>query len=278
MTITRTLKINGARIAVQDVGEGPPLVFTHGWALSQQWWWKQVEHLKDRYRVVTYDVRGHGRSGGRKKNFHDFQLLVDDLEELRDKLELKDAVVVGHSMGGAITLHHAVQRPSTLRGLVLVDSPQADGGFDNLLTMLGLDVVSRPFLPLLGDTTVLSLAWPILRDQMWSRKFQKKNKKLIKQSRREFEDNDLTAVLRAFSALVRREEIDDDLRSIKVPALVLIGQKDDAIPREAAEDLAADIPKARLSIVPKAGHMSMVEQSDFVNAQLDAYLAKVCAP
>jgi pimeloyl-ACP methyl ester carboxylesterase len=90
--------------------------------MSATEWRPQLEALRDRYEVIAYDVRGHGRTGGSDVDAYDVDLFAKDLHELLDALDVANPVVVGHSMGGAIAQVYAVTYPDRVAGVVLLDT------------------------------------------------------------------------------------------------------------------------------------------------------------
>ncbi|MEO5859260.1 MAG: alpha/beta hydrolase, partial [Pyrinomonadaceae bacterium] len=96
-TITTT---DGTEIFYKDVGTGQPIVFSHGWPLSSDDWDSQIFYFASRgFRCIAHDRRGHGRSSATWEN-NEMDTYSDDLAELTAKLDLKDAVHIGHSTGG----------------------------------------------------------------------------------------------------------------------------------------------------------------------------------
>ena len=112
---------NGVRLYYTDAGSGaPPLLFIHGWCCNQTHWRSQVSAFRRRHRVVTVDLRGHGKSD---KPQHDYTMdgFAEDIEWLIGKLDLRKPVVIGHSMGGLITLLLARRKKRPLRAIVMID-------------------------------------------------------------------------------------------------------------------------------------------------------------
>src|SRR5256885_16946083 len=97
---------DGVEIFYKDWGKGQPIVFSHGWPLSADDWDAQMQFfLKNGYRVIAHDRRGHGRSSQIGRG-HDMDHYADDLAQLTAHLDLKDAVDIGHSTGGCEVAHY----------------------------------------------------------------------------------------------------------------------------------------------------------------------------
>jgi non-heme chloroperoxidase len=97
---------DGTELYYKDWGNGQPIVFSHGWPLSADAWDPQMLFLGQKgYRVIAHDRRGHGRSG-QPWNGNSMDQYADDLAELMDALDLKDAIMVGHSTGGGEVAHY----------------------------------------------------------------------------------------------------------------------------------------------------------------------------
>lgn len=114
---------DGVRIHYQDQGRGAPLVLVHGWMMSHKVFRNQIESLSDEFRVVAPDLRGCGESGARAGT-HQVPRYAQDLAELVDHLRLRDATIVGWSMGGGITVEHLLAHGTKrVRAVGLVDFP-----------------------------------------------------------------------------------------------------------------------------------------------------------
>ena len=110
-------EVNGTRLYYEACGGGPALLFLHGFTLDHRMWRAQVEGLSDRYRVITYDARGFGRSA---MPGSDPYLHSEDAASLCEHLGIDRVVAVGHSIGGHQTLELAMTRPDLVAGWVSV--------------------------------------------------------------------------------------------------------------------------------------------------------------
>ena len=116
---------DGTTLYYNDWGTGQPIVFSHGWPLSADAFEDQMFFLASRgYRCIAHDRRGHGRSS-QPWNGNDLDTYADDLAELAEKLDLKDAVHVGHSIGGGeIARYIARHGTSRLAKAALISAPR----------------------------------------------------------------------------------------------------------------------------------------------------------
>lgn len=115
---------DGVVIRFTDQGKGSPaLVFVHGWSCDAGYWDAQVKHFASTNRVVTIDLAGHGRSGQERK-VYTIEAFGGDVAAVLQKLDLKGAILVGHSMGGPVVVEAALAAPDRVAGLVGVDNFQ----------------------------------------------------------------------------------------------------------------------------------------------------------
>lgn len=135
-------------------GDGsPPLVFVHGWSCDQAYWREQVEHFAGHHSVVTVDVAGHGESGLGREDWT-MPSFGGDVAAVMEALDLRDAVLIGHSMGGDVIVEAARQAPGRVRGLVWVDAyrtlgtPRSDADVEAIMAPFrqDLDGTMRQFI------------------------------------------------------------------------------------------------------------------------------------
>ncbi len=125
---SRFAEIDGARIHYRDEGSGPAVVLIHANFASLIGWDPWVEALRDRYRVVRFDMTSHGLSGADATGDYGLPRTVELMERLFDRLEVDRAAVVGTSLGGTVAMHYAVRNPQRVAGLVLISPGSLEPG------------------------------------------------------------------------------------------------------------------------------------------------------
>ncbi|MFB6074611.1 MAG: alpha/beta fold hydrolase [Haloarculaceae archaeon] len=268
-----TVRTNDVDTYYERSGEGPPVVFVHGAIVDHGQWDPQVERLAGEYTVVTYDLRGHGRTGPSDRSAYSIELFAEDLAALVDALGLERPVVVGHSMGGCVALAYAVAHPDGLSGLVLADSfgPRP------------LDWRERLQRSSLRATIPLVRLFGYERVERWQVWLQERL-----QGEGVSGDYERVEALRATGPLMTSEEFAKVIRAlvafarsgldpaaVAVPTLVLHGENDAGFVRRQAAHLGATIPDATVQSVPDAGHAANLDNPDAFTTDLGAFLARV---
>ena len=264
---------DSTRIFFKDFGAGPPVVFSHGWPLNADAWDAQMVFLGQRgHRVVAHDRRGHGRSA-QTWDGNTMDQYADDLAELIEHLDLKDAVLVGHSTGGGEVAHyvgrHGTGRVSkvVLVGAVpplMLKTEKNPGGlpqevFDGIRKNT-FDNRAQFF----KDLTVPFYGWNRegakpsegLRDAFWLQGMMGGLKGQY-DCIREFSEVDYT----------------EDLKRIDVPTLIVHGDDDQIVPIGASAMLSSKIVRgATLKVYPGGSHGLAQTQQDAFNADLLAFI------
>jgi len=241
-------------------GQGPALVFIHGWAASQKFWQYQVRYFAARYRTVTYDLRGHGES---EKPLEGYTVPdhASDLARLIAQLHLSTPILVGHSFGGMIALQYALSHPSDIKALVLVGAsphPVTSRWQRFQITVLGW--IIRLSRKQAAKITKGQLFAPETDDRVidWV------NSDSLRTPKR---------VVLACLEATKRFNVIDRIREIAVPTLLVRGQYDRATSPALIAHMVRVMPHAARVNVKGAGHNCMLEQPDRFNAALNAFLS-----
>ena len=260
---------DGAKIFYKDWGTGQPVVFSHGWPLNADAWDVQMLFLVQRgYRVIAHDRRGHGRSS-QTGTGNDMDTYADDLAAVIDELDLKDAVLVGHSTGGG-EISHYVGRHGTkrVRKMVLISAVPP------LMLKTEANPIGLPREVFDGIRTSTAgnrsqffrdLALPFYG-------YNRPNAKVTQGVIDEFwREGMLGSVLGEYECIKQFSEVDytSDLQKIDVPTLILQGDDDQIVPIDASGRKSVEIIKnAKLKVYPGASHGMCTTEADKVNADL----------
>jgi len=252
-------EVNGPRT-------GTPVVLIHGFPFSKEMWKPQVEVLKNKYYTVSYDVRGHGRSGTGDGQYT-LELFVDDFIALLDHLRIGRAVVAGLSMGGYIALRAIERHPERFRGLILADTrSEADSNEGKISRANQARKVKADGMKKFAETFVAGL--------FFKETFQR-NPHMIDEITSVIAHTSPLAVAGTFIALAARTDTTASLYTMKVPALILVGRHDSLTPPSASSAMKEKIPNAEMFILPKAAHMSNLENAEEFNRRLLEFLSGI---
>lgn len=226
-------------------------------------WEPQLALAESGWRVIAPHLRGMD-GGPPEAAVATMEDCAADVIDLLDALHIEDAVIGGLSMGGYVTFALFRHAPRYFRGMVLADTrPQADTpeaveGRKRLLAVVrekGAAAVADEMLPkLLGETT--------RRDRP----------DIVAHVRDLVQSNSADAIVGAISALMSRPDSTSILSSIRCPTLILVGEEDTVTPPPLSHDMQKAIGGAELVVVPRAGHLSSVEQPEMFNAALARFL------
>lgn len=269
-----TVKTGDVETYFERRGDGPPVVFVHGATMTHAQWDRQVQALSDEFTTVTYDVRGHGRTGGSPREAYSFDLFAEDLRELIVGLDLDRPVVVGHSMGGCIAQTYAARWPEELGGLVLADTftPHLFSRRE-WLQRVGMLRVAVPMARVLGYERVeRAIVW--LHERLHGEAVSGDYGAVRRLHAEEptMETDEFVKVVRALAGFHRA---DPDFAGIQVPALVLYGEHEPPFVRRHAAELEAELPDATVRVIADAGHNSPLDEPAAFTGALRAFLAEV---
>jgi pimeloyl-ACP methyl ester carboxylesterase len=257
----------GFKIHYVQQGQGPAVVFAHGFVMDHTMFAPQFEDLPDTYRCVAWDMRGHGASDCPPGPWT-MQDTVVDMIDFIEATGTAPCHLVGMSWGGMIAMRVAIQREDLVRSVVLIDTDAGAEGAEQTALYTGYaDTVAEQ-----GVTRELVEATLPL---FYAEKYRTTQPDGIAVHIDRATDMPREAIVEGVRALVSRDSVLDRLGEIRVPALVIHGEEDAAQPIANGQRLADGIPGARLVRIPEAGHTSPLEAPDAVNLALAEFLASV---
>lgn len=260
--------IAGATIAFDDVGSGTPIVFLHAFPLDRTMWAPQVHALSTRSRCIVPDLRGFGASSAAPPWSVD--RYADDVAAILDTAQVQRAVVVGLSLGGYVAFALWRRHRERVRAFVFADTrATADTAeaierrralIETARTGGSAAVAARQIETLVGRTT------------------RERNPELCRAIRATMDAAPVPGIVGALDAMMARPDSTATLATIDVPTLFVVGEEDTVTPVADARGMQALVPNSRLAIVPRAGHLSNVEQPDAFDFAVDEFLRALLRP
>ncbi|HET6507604.1 MAG TPA: alpha/beta fold hydrolase [Baekduia sp.] len=262
------IDLDDIRMNVIDEGEGQVLLFLHGLGACHRIWEAQLDAFRDDFRCVAPDLRNSGRTDVVPGPVS-VEQLADDVARLCERIGVDRAVVVGQSMGGMVAQALAVHHPRLVDVLVFVgsgvDGRHGPGPSKELAPVE--DVARRDGIGALPA---------LVRDGLYPASFQAAHPERIWHFERDLMAFDLEGLL---ALLHRRVETDysTELRTVKVPTLILAGRHDQVLPPEESQYLQQLMPHAELLVWEECGHQPFVEDPARFEALLRAFVASIPA-
>ena len=244
-------KINDINMYYEITGEGYPIVLIHGLSASHDIWLSQQTVFSRQYKVITMDLRGHGQSDKPEMDYS-IELFSNDVIALMNYLGIKQAIIIGVSMGGMVAQRIAIDHSNYIKKLILVDTMSH---MDNCLRMklengailadrFGMEVQARNGLPWAFSTSFINEHFDEIVNII----------------------NDVSGLppgpyVQSVKACIGHD-VRDQLGKIHAQTLVIVGEEDILTPRYFSEVLYENIPDCRMSVIKGSGHVTPMEQAD----------------
>ena len=268
---------DGRTIHLRDEGprDAPVIVLLHGSNADLMTWQQWAEILREEYRVIRFDQRGHGLTGPAADGDYSHEAFVADVGKVADALDLDTFTLAGNSMGGGIAMSYAMEHPERLDALVLVDAGGADiqrEGSGNLaFTLARVPVVNRLAFQIMPRSLVeRSLSQSVSNQQIVTREAVDRYWELAR-----YPGNREATMSRfglGWTVLDKAE-----VAKVEVPTLVMWGKEDALIPFEAGEWYADTLPNATLIAYDGIGHIPMEEAAERSAGDLTVWLSDIAA-
>lgn len=254
-----TFTRDGLRFSYIDEGSGPPLLFLHGAAVSKESWGAQIEHFRASHRVIAPDLRGHGASDAGEVE-HTVEMYAHDVLFLLDELDIPSAVVCGHSAGGFVAQHLALDHAVRVSALVLVDTSY---GITTTVWERMMNAFARLYLrSTSGPKLVEAFAENAGKQSEETRRYCY----AVMQKYAEGKDR-FFQIWHAVETFRSKERLAD----IEQPTLIV---SPDRFAQAAgqAKHMAQTIPNSKRVIVRDSGHMVMMDNPEGFNRELESFL------
>jgi 3-oxoadipate enol-lactonase len=263
------IAVGGSNLYVDVHGapDAPALLLLHAFPLHSGMWARQIAALKGRWRIVAPDFRGFGKSEVGDGQYA-IDLFADDVFAILDALEIglekQPAVACGLSMGGYVLLRAVERDPGRFRALVLADTrADADGNEGKLKRFGAVRALREKGAAAYGQTFADGALGPETKS---------KRPEVVAQVKDMVAKTPVTAMVGAQLAMASRTDTSAVLPRIKVPTLVVVGADDALTPPDLSKQMAAQIPKARLEVLPRSGHLPALEAPEAFNSVLSSFL------
>jgi len=245
------LKLADAEIYYEVHGEGAPFLFCSVTGLDHQAWkFHQVPEFSRDHRVIVFDYRGTGKSSKTVQKYS-IKMFTDDAAALLDHLNVEQAIVCGHSMGGVVAQLLALDHPRKVKKLILASSGAAHPGAQGIPLAMCRDMVRKGFEDYIREHTI---------ETGWTKEFVEKNPALIEKFL-QVRMSGIAPLENYLHFVLARQAHDHTgrLKEINVPTLVLVGDDEnhgatDNTHWAAAHHLAQEIPNAKLVVLKGEGH------------------------
>lgn len=264
--------IDGRQMAYRDVGQGPVIVLGHSYLWDSNMWAPQVEQLSQSFRCIVPELWGHGESDFAPQVTRSLKDYAVQILALLDHLDIDEFTLVGLSAGGMWGAELVALAPQRAKSLVLMD------------TFVGLEpeVIHKKYFAMLNTIESEHCVPEAISDAVvplfFANNALQDNPLLVanfKQSLAEIEGDKAKEIARIGRMVFGRRDLIEELEKFALPTLIAVGQED--IPRPYLESyLMQDcIHGAELIQIPNAGHISNLEQPEFVTNMLESFLARV---
>ena len=242
-------------------GSGPAIFLTHGVGASEDAWRFITPKLIKKFTIITYDLRGHGKSPVTNKDFN-LDSLVLDLERLREKTKIEKAHFVGHSLGGMISPAYARKYPDRVLSVGMLSTVAARSDDDR-----------KKVWQVINDLKTIGVKKTLesLTSRWFTDEFILKNPDLVLRRLNQVAGTDKDVFINVFKIYAETEMI-NWLNEIKKPCLLMTGENDGGCSPSHNKKMSNEIENSKLVIIPNVKHSFLIEAPDLVADNLLSFI------
>ncbi|WP_316859968.1 alpha/beta hydrolase [uncultured Cohaesibacter sp.] len=256
----QTIELN-----IEEYGKrGTPILLIHGFAGTTYSWHKIIPKLEKKHRVFVVDLKGFGHSDKPFDGHYSLYDQVDLINQLIDKLKLRNLTVVGHSMGGSVGMLLAIEETKTrqrrIKKLVVVEGPALDQENPSLVSVLSVPVLS-PLMIAAGPPELIS---KIGSKMTHPRGYKTNREEVLRQAQQFYEPGGKYALLKTATSMISFDtsEVASSYRKMNLPTLLVWCDNDEIVPISVAERLNEILPNSRLQTLKGCAHAPQYLQPD----------------
>jgi pimeloyl-ACP methyl ester carboxylesterase len=266
------VNIEGVDINYLDEGKGHPIMLIHGFSSNLYSWDEQMPALLGKYRVVRYDCRAHGKSESpADPAAYSQEILVREALGLLDVLRIERAFVCGHSMGGNVALHMAINHPDRVDASIVActgSGSSEDDGFKKRFKAIA-EMLDRGELERFTETLLNAPSFSV---------FGRLRPDILEKQKGWLLGNDAEGLAKTIRGVQMKRpsimSLEEELKNMNVPSLILVGEEDMPC-TEPAYFMRKHIPRSKLVVFPKTGHILNLERPADFNREVMAFLSAV---
>ena len=242
-------------------GSGPAIFLTHGVGAAEDAWRIITPKLKKKFTIITYDLRGHGKSPITNKDFN-LDSLVSDLERLREKTNIEKAHFVGHSLGGMISPAYARKYPHRVLSVGMLSTVAGRSEDDR-----------KKIWKVINDLKTIGIKKTLenLISRWFTDEFISKNPDLVSRRLNQVIETDKDVFINVFKIYAETEMI-NWLNEIKKPCLLITGENDGGCSPAHNKKMSNEIENSKLVIISKVKHSLLIETPDLIADNLLSFL------
>lgn len=241
----------------EDVGHGHPIIFIPGFGGLGSFWTAQIEHFRNGFRAITIDQRGVGKSE-RTKGFYSLGQMTDDLKSVMDAAGVSDAILVGHSTGGAIAQAMAVASPERVTGLLLSSTWCKPTNYFRRVFEFRRSLLEIGAKDLFHQAGVF-FRYPPAFSEEHDAAFEKTG------------EVDAETTIARINAILQ-SDLSSISSKIASPTLVVAARDDSLIPQYMSDEVAQQIPQSKYVVLDEGGHFLPETRSDEYNTLLGNFI------
>jgi len=249
----------------EEKGIGQSLIFIHGVGLDLTMWEKQVEDLSKHFRVISYDMVGHGGSE-HPPGPYSLSQFVEQLAELMNHLRIEKSHIIGFSMGGMVAQAYALKYPDKVKTLTIMNAVANRTKEQRNAVLKRVEEVKR--------TGPLATIEPAIK-RWFNLEFMDLQEETVSKIRERLQTNDAASYLAAYTLFATAdEELWPQIQQINIPTQIITGENDLGSNPEMARQMHEMIVGSELMIVPNMRHMLPIEGAEIVNEAIRSFIER----